>query len=61
MINYEGYFEKISKEIINDYINKMIAERQSGEVGFYDLPLEFEIGISKLKEVKKSLQTKVIL
>lgn len=58
MINYEGYFEKTSKEIINDYLNKMIAERQSGEVGFYDLPLEFKIGISKLKKAKISFANK---
>lgn len=58
MINYEGYFEKTSKEIINDYLNKMIAERQSGEVGFYDLPLEFKIGISKLKKAKENFANK---
>lgn len=58
MINYEGYFEKTSKEIINDYINRMNTERQSGEVGFYDLPLEFEIGISKLKKAKEKFANK---
>lgn len=26
MINYEGYFEKTNREIINDYINRMNVE-----------------------------------
>ncbi|MBZ7993401.1 glucose-6-phosphate isomerase [Campylobacter sp. RM9333] len=58
MITYQEYFEKTSQENISLYLKRMNEERQSGEVGFYDLPLEFDLGISKLQKVKEKFANK---
>ncbi|WP_267523376.1 glucose-6-phosphate isomerase [Campylobacter sp. MG1] len=58
MLEFNEYFEPNSLDTINSYAKRMNEEKQSGEVGFYHLPLEFDNLLKELKTCKKHFENK---
>ena len=58
MIEYKEYFKKTSLKNIQKFANRMNKEKDSGEVGYYHLPLEFELLLDDLKTCKEKFKNK---
>ncbi|ABS51461.1 glucose-6-phosphate isomerase [Campylobacter hominis] len=55
MLKNELYFPKTDINTIHSYASRMMSEFESGEIGYYHLPLEVEI----LSEIKEFLNNKI--